>query len=91
MITKKEIKLLDLFGRLTTPSFSYHPNDMQRWGDFVFLVYKNSKRTKPIAMPTQKELASVLAKYHFNSEHIQYLYDMLIDDLIIVSRCWWPK
>ena len=91
MITKKEIELLDLFGRLTTPSFSYHPNDVQRWGDFVFLVYKNSKRAKPIATPTFQEMMSVLSKYHFNNNHVQYLYDMLTDDLIVVSRCWWPK
>lgn len=91
MITKKEKELLDLFGSLTTPSSSYHANDMQRWGDFVFLVYKNSRRAVPVPVPTPNELTSVLAKYHFNSKHIQHLYDMLTDDLIVVSRCWWPR
>lgn len=91
MMTKKESQLLDLFGKMTTPSSSYHPCDIKRWGDFVFCVYKNMKRRKPIARPTQNEMMNVLGKYHFNGTHVQHLYDMLTDDLIIVSRCWWRR
>ena len=91
MLTKKEKELLDLFGSLATPSSSYHTNDMQRWSDFVFQVYKNSRRAKPVATPTQNDLMGVLSKYHFGPKHVQDLYDMLTDDLIVVSRCWWPK
>lgn len=91
MMTKKEMVLLDLFGKNVTPCFSYHHYDMERWGDFVFCVYKNMKRQKPIAQPTQNEMANVLSKYHFNATHIQHLYDMLIDDLVVVSRCWWRR
>ena len=65
MLTKKEKELLDLFGSLATPSSSYHTNDMQRWSDFVFQVYKNSRRAKPVATPTQNDLMGVLSKYHF--------------------------
>ena len=91
MMTRKETELLDLFGKMTTPSFSYHHCDMERWGDFVFRVYKNMKRQNPIAQPTQNEMANVLGKYHFNGTHIQHLYDMLTDDLIVVGRCWWSR
>ena len=91
MITKKEKELLDLFGRFAPPSRSYHPNDMCRWGDFVFHVYKNSKRVKSIQPPTLNEMMSVLLKHHYKVPDVQHLYDMMTDDLSVVSRCWWSR
>ena len=91
MLTKKEIELLDSFGSSSSPSKSYHANSMQRWGDFVFHVYKNYKRLKTIQPPTLDEMMSVLSKYHYKEEDVQLLYDMLTDDLIVVSRCWWNR